>query len=106
MSAQEFWILGHKITKHNTEMSGLVGLRVFREFFGTTPEVCSVLFEIISIDHFDLHQEHLLWALLFIKQYQTEAIISALADVTEKTARKWIWLFLEYIQEIKLVTIG
>jgi hypothetical protein len=106
MSVQEFWDLGHEITKHNTQMSGNVGLRIFKEFFGTNPEVCKILFDLISPQHDGILQpKYLLWALLFIKQYQTEAVISALIDVTEKTARNWIWILLEYIQGVELVRI-
>ena len=34
-----FWTLGHKITRHNLQGSISMGYRLFRSFFGTTPQV-------------------------------------------------------------------
>lgn len=48
---------------------------------------------------------HLLWTLLFLKQYNPEHIMGTLLQRDEKTLRKWIWLFVTQLALIKVVII-
>ena len=48
--------------------------------------------------------KHLLWALLFLKVYASEQVIRKFTGADEKTSRKWIWLFIGYIEELKIVS--
>ena len=42
--------------------------------------------------------QHLLWALMLLKTYETEpGIASWVGGIDEKTLRKWAWVFIEEI---------
>jgi hypothetical protein len=47
--------------------------------------------------------EHLLWCLIFLKQYKTENQNHALVKADEKTIRKWVWIFVDLIANLKVV---
>ena len=46
------------------------------------------------------NREHLLWAMRFMKLYSTEEIHAAEVQKSEKTWRKWTWLYLEGIASV------
>ena len=45
--------------------------------------------------------KHLMWGLLFLRCYVKEEVLSTLVGATEKTVRKWIWIVIGKIAEIK-----
>ena len=64
----------------------------FRAFFGITPDVCVLLWHVCDFDDDQYATvERVLWALMFLKVYATEPVLAALAKVTRKTYRKWVW---------------
>jgi len=81
--------------------------RRYREFFGCTPFLCSLLWEMLldqGLIVVGTHPIHLLWALLFLKQYNTEAVNAGICYCDEKTYRNWIWAFVDAISELNLVS--
>lgn len=83
------WDIGHKITGHNTNGSLNQGYRKFRAFFGTSPTVCFAVWNMLLVHRpRKSTPEHLLWALLLLKQYSIESVNAALVGVSEKTFRK------------------
>lgn len=79
--------------------------REFLSFFGTTRQICSILWSMIQKkNNHDLPRgaapKHLLWALLFMKTYANETILSSTLKVDAKTARKWIWWAAEEISNL------
>jgi hypothetical protein len=100
MSADCFWTLGHLLTRHKLEGSSETGIRKFREFFGCSPEICSMVWNLLR-DHIPVYgtPSHLLWALLFLKRYLTEHVMSSLIGADEKTIRKWVWTFVGLMSE-------
>jgi hypothetical protein len=78
--------------------------QAFRSLFGIGPAVCGHLW-----DHFSywkwlppkMRPKHLLWALLFLKVYSTEAVLSSIAKTSRKTLRKWVWLLLPLIADMR-----
>ena len=44
---------------------------------------------------------HLLWGLLFLKTYMTEAVVSGMLGVDEQTYRKWVWIIIPRIAALK-----
>ena len=73
---------------------------------GTTYNVCSEIWNLIrpgERDEFAGGQpKHLFWALLFLKSYATESILTrVVGGVDKKTFRKWTWLFLGGISDLK-----
>lgn len=79
--------------------------RRFKEQFGVTPEVCAKLWTLL--DPYATMANavkpcHLLWALVFLKQYNTESnASSAVGGPDEKTYRKWVWHFVEAISYLE-----
>ena len=99
-----FWNLGHKITGHNTEGSLSLGYRKFRAFFGTSPMVCVTVWDMLLFHRpRKSTPEHLLWALLLLKQYNIESVNAALVGVSEKTFRKWSLIYIRLLANIQVV---
>lgn len=77
MSEQAFWEKGSEITRHNLNRSAKVGMRRFRSHFGTTPQICSMIWAELDVKH--LHHDqaqplHMLCALLFLKRYESDSV--------------------------------
>jgi len=77
----------------------------FRAMFGISAEICSHLWDMIDPSEFTMGKGakccHLLWALMLLKVYATEATLCALAGgVDDKTFRKWSWRFVSAIAEL------
>ena len=49
---------------------------------------------------------HLLWALMLIKIYATEDVLSGIAGVTEKTYRKWAWKFIKAVSDLSYTLVS
>jgi len=70
----------------------------FRAWFGADATHCSLLWQLlletpsIKLPH-NPDPKHLLWSLLFLKQYSTEQTHAAQVGTDEKTFRKWAWLY-------------
>ena len=82
--------------------------RVFVSHFGAPADVIARLWNLCR-QHFTEHTRpfHLLWALLFIKTYQTEDILSRQVGCKcRRTYRKYVWRVLEAIQETTLDYVG
>ena len=103
MSSKDFEALGLSMvlrwtTNHRNEKARL---RRFKAFFGTGPDQAAMLWHYLN-KHSLLQNlkrpepKHLLWALLFLKDYGTEEKLSALVGgVDEKTFRKWTWTYIK-----------
>jgi len=65
--------------------------RRFRAHYGTTPGICAFLWPRLEVFSLSPKPEyfHLLWALLFLKLYDTEEVLAGMVGgVDEKTYRK------------------
>jgi hypothetical protein len=72
----------------------------FRSLFGVSSDVCSHVWEYAFVNATipaKAKPEHLLWCLLFMKTYDSEAVLSTVVGVSEKTFRLWVWRLLEAI---------
>jgi hypothetical protein len=49
------------------------------------------------------HVRHILWMLAFLKSYLPEEEYRRQYGVTEKTYRKWVWIYMEACSNIYLV---
>jgi hypothetical protein len=108
VSVHEFLRVGMCIMGRHAHNANETVRRRFVAWFGTDALTCSVLWEKLSIFgwlHFagsrGTHPKHLLWALMFLKCYATEAVHAANVGVDEKTYRKWVWFYLEGITSIQ-----
>lgn len=103
-SVDTFWNLGHKITRHDTNGSIGLGYRKFRAFFGTSPLVCAVVWDKLRTQRpIKSNEEHLLWALMFLKRYNIESVNATLIGVSEKTFRKWSHIFIRLLANMPVV---
>ena len=79
---------------------------VFRSAFGVSSDVCSHTWEYLSTSNRMVEGQkkakptHLLWALMFLKKYETEIFLCCLLSTTEKTLRKWVWIMIEAVSNI------
>ena len=103
-SSEIFWNHGHKTTCHNLRGSICMGYRLFRSFFGTSPQVCAILWDILSTQRPpNSTPKHLLWGLLLLKQYNIESINAVLVGASEKTFRKWSLIYVRLIANLSVV---
>lgn len=99
-----FWIEGLAIANHNATNSKLTGYRKYRTFYGVSPEVCSMLWNRILQKPSGAQPKHLLWSLLFLKNYNKEHVNAALVLADEKTFRLWSWRFVTLISQLEVVS--
>lgn len=97
-SPRAFWILAKENYSVNED-------RTFRSLFGTSPDVCSELWEWCQSHRLrpshGMKPIHILWALRFLKSYDTEDVFATWAHTTRKTWRKWVWITLRIIRKLK-----
>jgi len=106
-SSEMFWNFGHKITGHNVRGSIYTGYRKFRAFFGTTPQICANVWDrLLTRRPEKSTPDHLLWALLLLKQYHIESVNAALVGVSEKSFRKWSLKFVRLLADLPVVTFS
>ncbi|KAK4009233.1 hypothetical protein OUZ56_018349 [Daphnia magna] len=87
-SVESFWRIGHNITGHDVEGSLSVGHRKFRAFFGTSPAVCVVAWDLLAdVRPNNSKPNHLLWALMLLKRYCIESFNAALLNWDNRYGR-------------------
>jgi hypothetical protein len=97
--ANDFSLIGAELMgRDSSHGSALTFDRRFRSTFGTSPDVCAVIWNMLdpynTIAHEGTSPQHLLWALMFMKMYAKESVRCSMAGgVDEKTLRKWVWIF-------------
>ena len=78
------------------------GERNFRSLFGTIPEVCAAVWNRLVFDEGSgVRPVHLLWSLMFMKSYAKEALLCRIAGVSRSTYRKFVWLIIPRIAQLK-----
>lgn len=94
--------VGQSFTLNNQEH-----LSSFKSFFGVTPIVCSIIWtHLLKSQKLQLKPIHLLWSLLFLKQYNTETVNSIICRCDKKTFRKWVWLVLNELRYLNKVCVN
>jgi len=79
---------------------GCVAERRWKSFFGTTSQVCLIIWDKLDPEQTmpkNTETCHLLWALFFLAICPTEEIATAVCDCDEKTYRKWVNIFVTAI---------
>lgn len=107
VTSDAFLQLGNIYTKSSLTRSANIALRRFKSFFGVTPIVCSIIWEKLT-DELPAGAEpkHLLWSLLFLKQYSNEHNRRSIVNADEKSIRKWTWIFVELLSNMNVVTLS
>ena len=75
--------------------------RIFSASFGISAMICTQILHLIDdIIQTNTSPKHLLWALLFLKHYNTVSHNASIVGVDDKTYRKWTWKILKAIKSI------
>lgn len=99
-----FQKIGNSFLYHHASRSDKVGKRRFQAMFGVSSLVCSVVWSMIKDKLPDgATPSHLMWALLFLKCYNTEEVNRTILKADEKTMRKWVWIFVDRISRLRVV---
>lgn len=99
-----FFELGLTITNHDESKSRSTAHRKYRSFFGVSPLICSICWTLLKNKLPNYSRPiHLLWALLFLKKYETEEVSVALTKADAKKFRKWSWIFVDLLSNLNMV---
>ena len=116
LSADEFEELGRYVAKYGHTNSEKVRLRRFKAEFGVAPDVVVDAWDLLLESKFlqsllngtsrqPKNPEHLLWALMLLKQYSLTTVLAKTVKVDEKTFRKWSWIYLQALAELDRVVV-
>ena len=91
---------------YNNKTEKALDEEICKSLIGTSYDVCSEIWNLINpTEKTDLrgaHPKHLFWALLFLKSYCTEPILTrVVGGVDAKTYRDWSWKFVGEIAALK-----
>ena len=81
--------------------------RHFRAMFGVSSRTAHLLWITLDIDVIGPHggkRIHLLWMLMFLKEYCTQDSLSGLCGVTRETFRQRVDVFLDRVTNLNLVS--
>ena len=73
--------------------------RRFNASFGLVPSTIAAAWQLLVQSKWldkagtKAQTKHLLWALLFLKLYQSENSLASFVGADEKTVRKWLWFY-------------
>lgn len=104
MSEIDFFIAGNRMNNYHDDHYSSVKLRHFREVFGTTPTVCSVLWSRIIHPTDKPKVEYLLFALIYLKVYGLLTVNAKIAKVDPKTFQYWSKKYVEAIASLDVVS--
>ena len=88
-------------------LSELLINRHFRAMFGVLSRTAHLLWITLDVDLLGPpggKHTHLLWMLMFLKEYCTQDSLSGICHVTWKTFRHWVDLFLDRVSNLNLVS--
>ena len=106
ISAKRFAQFGSDMANSSPCLSTLSECKRFRALFGVAPNICALLWDLLSHRRpISSRPVHLLWPLLFIKVYGSENTHRAIAGVDAKTFRKWSWCFVHLLADLQIVRI-
>lgn len=100
---------------YKNKTSAALDKEICQSLIGTTYNICSELWNHIDPLHntqlqqahprvnlSKAHPKHLFWALVFLKVYDTESVLTRLVGgVDNKTFRNWSWAFVDGISSLK-----
>lgn len=97
VDSTEFFIIGMKYANRRAIRND-TNFRRFKAYYGTTAGCCVSLWDCIlpHIGHGGRHYQ-LLWALMFLRLYDSISVLSSIVEVDEKTFSKWTWKILSII---------
>ena len=112
LSGSDFERLGQDLAGYRSSSSYATKRRRFVSFFGIEACLVAVVWSFLTgiiqavKELKSPNPIHLLWALLFVQCYDTEARNAALCKVDEKTYRKWCWFYLEATADLDVELVS
>ena len=79
----------------------------FRVMFGVSSRTAHLLWVTLDVDVWGPRggkRTHLLWMLMFLKEYCTQDSLSGICCVTWKTFCQWVDIFLDRVSNLNLVS--
>lgn len=107
VTAKDFREYGSDIMNRSLDGSQDVFEERWISHFGVEAEVCAEAWGRLDMDLAGPNDEaakpyHLLWALLLLKTYNTESVLTGMCGgVDEDTIRKWAWDFIEKVSYLE-----
>jgi len=92
--ANQFWTIGHGLLSNGrSDGSSHIAMRRFKSNFGVCHRACAYIWDTVGEANRPSESQliHLLYALLFLKLYNTEHQFKAITGRDEKTFRKYAW---------------
>ena len=81
--------------------------RHFRAMCGVSSRTAHLLWIALDVDVLGQpggKQTHLLWMLMFLKEYCTQDSLSGICHVTQKTFHRFVDIFLDHVSNLNLVS--
>ena len=103
LSSHDFMLIGQQALNKPS----LISSRQWESLFHASPAVCAYIWaKLIQQEQLPrgAQPHHLLWCLAFLKVYGTEGQMEALFRITRKTYRQWVWLMMESIYYMDVVS--
>ena len=97
MTIALIWEVALNLMRINGQVSERTKMRSFRAHFGTSPTIAADLWVRLGILLSGARPLHLLCALFFLKNYNTEFVNQSFSGLDAKTFRKWVWIFVELL---------
>lgn len=103
---QLFLSLGSNLAGKDLTSENIVSQRRFRSLFGISASACALLWSklLSSATVSEAQPKHLLWALYFLRNYNTEHQNAGFCGVDEKTLRRWVWYIVKDISRLQIVS--
>ena len=105
VSPESFLVFGNKLTNRREILTGHTAAGRFKAQFGVSCKVCSIVWDLIRPFKKNMLRNvsaiHLLWALSFLKTYDSFHVLSAHAGVSEKTFSEWVWRIVPALAALK-----
>ena len=82
----DFFAIGMRIIygESNSLLHSSANIAKFKSFYGASPQVYKSIWTLHKPNSFDFQANHMLWGLLLLKCYNTEAVNAALIETSEK----------------------
>jgi hypothetical protein len=114
VTVEEFRRLGADLMNRSASDHGKVFQERWTAHFEVEPEVVANVWQrlVADIEEEDALEDkfagpsHLLWALLFLKIYSTEAVLSSMCGVDEDTYRKWAWHLIDKVSYLECEVVS
>ena len=107
MDALAFLTLASPITHRTSNFLGDEARKEFKELFGISPQVCSFVWAFL-VGHYVMIAKpmYFLCALMFLRHYTTERLLSSTFHLDEKTIRKHIWAIIDALAQMAVDTVS